>query len=290
MHQYSFYPLHLLLLAFNVVFAVSTTRLLLDPNERIKSKIEHLAVLLVFLIAGLNSLLFVLSINQGLWNLVYRETSLPRKQYRLERLILSILRFLRLVRQPSPKVPIEIWDAILREAIAVPFLLDVDCSSRTFMRFSTILSTRDHGKEDYSKSEATRRNLRLVCHLWKSLADQHRARWVRFPLEGTPPPKARRLSFDSYASESTLEKLLNPDFYSQLAIVNNWAGMDAETVGKVCGAHHSFVNLQALYIFYPETLPTGLLPNLGSQLPNLISLSLSVELQDKKCRDRKSVV
>ncbi|KAG8836619.1 hypothetical protein FRB91_008562 [Serendipita sp. 411] len=76
------------------------------------------------------------------------------------------------------RLPIELWELILNFVIYCPYVFDTTCEPHTFLQFVNSRKFRWFLDYRYKKSERVRRNMRLVCRLWRDLVDRHPARWL----------------------------------------------------------------------------------------------------------------
>lgn len=74
-------------------------------------------------------------------------------------------------------IPTEIWYQILEAVIDTPWVFDTTIGIDDCYWFK---KDRFHERKTYLDSEVQRKNLRFVCKAWRSFADEHRWRWLRF--------------------------------------------------------------------------------------------------------------
>ncbi|KAG8806727.1 hypothetical protein FRC17_004844, partial [Serendipita sp. 399] len=83
------------------------------------------------------------------------------------------------VVQNMPEVPTEILEVILDHALAIPFLLDSDCSPVDFYWFAVAHCGWDTTHKERASYGKRWKTLRAVCRRWKAIVDRHSKTWVR---------------------------------------------------------------------------------------------------------------
>ncbi|KAG8802100.1 hypothetical protein FRC17_006490, partial [Serendipita sp. 399] len=87
---------------------------------------------------------------------------------------------LRLKRKPDPDytLPTEVWEIVLDYAVAIPFLLDTDCSPVDFYFFAVAHRTWNAASAEREAYEERRKTLRAVCQRWKAIIDRQGEIWI----------------------------------------------------------------------------------------------------------------
>ncbi|KAG8806726.1 hypothetical protein FRC17_004843, partial [Serendipita sp. 399] len=97
---------------------------------------------------------------------------------------------------PVYSLPTELWEVILDDVLAVPFLLDGDCEPVDFYFFAIIHRAWNVTKAERASYGERWKTLRGVCRRWKAIVDRQSKTWILLLFSTRVwniPPEARRV-------------------------------------------------------------------------------------------------
>ncbi|KAG8820563.1 hypothetical protein FRC17_010112, partial [Serendipita sp. 399] len=89
-----------------------------------------------------------------------------------------------------------LWEVILDDVLAIPFLLDGDCESIDFYFFAIVHRAWNAIKAERASYGERWKTLRSVCRRWKAIVDRQSKTWIQLQSSSTVweiPPEARRV-------------------------------------------------------------------------------------------------
>ncbi|KAG8814879.1 hypothetical protein FRC18_001749 [Serendipita sp. 400] len=199
------------------------------------------------------------------------------------------------------RLPIELWELILNFVIYCPYVFDTTCEPHTFLQFVNSRKFRWFLDYRYKKSERVRRNMRLVCRLWRDLVDRHPARWLcgegligTIPTRGveridfrtpTPPSVSILSPYGAPSLQQSLARVLavnaGAGTRSKLSVLSIYCTNPDQYHGldKVLFAHARELPAVRSFAFdTPSTvLHTTLLANLRRSFTSLTCLFISAQ-------------
>ncbi|KAG8820565.1 hypothetical protein FRC17_010114 [Serendipita sp. 399] len=145
--------------------------------------------------------------------------------------------------QTSYLLPTELWEVILDYALAIPFLLDTDCSPIDFYFFANAHRAGNAASVDRKSYERRRRTLGAVCRLWRAIVAGRKKIWVH--CVSTSPvwnlgPETRRIDI----------------------FLDTFSGATSPLAAAEVGAPR-FRNIQVMAL-YGSSRSTSIFHNLGS--------------------------